>query len=35
MLLAAAGWEPLARWTDAARQFSLVLAESRAARSAP
>jgi dimethylhistidine N-methyltransferase len=35
MLLAAAGWEPLARWTDAAKRFSLVLAESRPARSAP
>jgi dimethylhistidine N-methyltransferase len=35
MLLAAAGWEPLARWTDQPRQFSLVLAESRPARSAP
>ncbi|WP_017665680.1 L-histidine N(alpha)-methyltransferase [Porphyrobacter sp. AAP82] len=35
MLLAAAGWEPRARWTDAARQFSLVLAESCPPRSAP
>lgn len=35
MLLAAGGWEPLARWTDQAGQFSLVLAESRPARSAP
>jgi L-histidine Nalpha-methyltransferase len=35
MLLGAAGWEPCARWIDAARQFSLVLAESRPARSAP
>ena len=35
MLLAAAGWEPLARWTDADKRFSLVLAESRPARSAP
>lgn len=35
MLLAAAGWEPCARWTDEARQFSLVLAESRPPRSAP
>ena len=35
MLLAAAGWEPLARWTDEAKRFSLVLAESRPARSAP
>lgn len=35
MLLAAAGWEPRARWTDEARQFSLVLAESCPPRSAP
>ena len=35
LLLAAGGWEPRARWTDEARQFSLVLAESRAPRSAP
>jgi len=35
MLLAAAGWEPLARWTDREKRFSLVLAESRPARSAP
>lgn len=35
LLLAAGGWEPRARWTDEARQFSLVLAESCAARSAP
>ncbi|WP_285712979.1 L-histidine N(alpha)-methyltransferase [Erythrobacter oryzae] len=35
MLLAAAGWEPLARWTDEAKRFSLVLAESRPPRSAP
>lgn len=35
MLLAAGGWEPRARWTDDARQFSLVLAESRPPRSAP
>lgn len=35
MLLAAAGWEPRARWTDSARQFSLVLAESCPPRSAP
>jgi len=34
-LLAAAGWEPRARWTDEARQFSLVLAESCPPRSAP
>lgn len=35
MLLAAAGWEPLARWTDEDKRFSLVLAESRPPRSAP
>jgi dimethylhistidine N-methyltransferase len=35
MLLAAGGWEPCARWTDEARQFALVLAESRPPRSAP
>lgn len=35
MLLAAGGWEPRARWTDEAEQFSLVLAESRPPRSAP
>ena len=34
-LLAAGGWEPCARWTDEANQFSLVLAESRPPRSAP
>ncbi len=35
LLLAASGWEPRARWTDEARQFSLVLAESCPPRSAP
>lgn len=35
LLLAAGGWEPRARWTDAARRFSLVLAEAAAPRSAP
>lgn len=35
MLLAAGGWEPRARWTDEGKQFSLVLAESCAVRSAP
>ena len=35
LLLASGGWEPRARWTDAARRFSLVLAEATAARSAP
>lgn len=35
LLLAAGGWEPRARWTDAAGQFSLVLAEATRPRSAP
>lgn len=35
MLLAAGGWEPRARWVDAAGQFSLLLAEARPPRSAP
>jgi dimethylhistidine N-methyltransferase len=35
LLLAAGGWEPRARWMDEARQFSLMLAESCAPRSAP
>lgn len=35
LLLAAGGWEPLARWTDKGGQFALVLAESRPPRSAP
>jgi dimethylhistidine N-methyltransferase len=35
MLLAAGGWEPRARWTDAGGQFSLLLAEACAPRSAP
>ena len=35
MLLAAGGWEPVARWTDEARQYSLLLAEARAPRIAP
>ncbi len=35
LLLAAGGWEPRARWTDAAGQFSLVLAEAARPRSAP
>ena len=30
LLLAAGGWEPRARWTDEAKQFSLLLAEARA-----
>jgi uncharacterized SAM-dependent methyltransferase len=35
LLLAAGGWEPRARWTDAEGQFSLLLAEARPPRSAP
>jgi dimethylhistidine N-methyltransferase len=35
MLLAAGGWEPRARWTDSAGQFSLLLAEAAQPRSAP
>lgn len=35
LLIAAGGWEPRARWTDAAGQFSLVLAEAARSRSAP
>jgi dimethylhistidine N-methyltransferase len=35
LLLAAGGWEPRARWVDEARQFSLLLAEACAPRSAP
>ncbi len=35
LLLAAGGWEPRGRWTDEARQFSLVLAEAARPRSAP
>jgi len=35
MLLQAGGWEPRARWTDDAGQFSLILAEAAAPRSAP
>jgi L-histidine Nalpha-methyltransferase len=35
MLLAGGGWEPRARWTDAAGQFSLLLAEACPPRSAP
>lgn len=35
LLLAAGGWEPRARWTDALGQFSLVLAEAARPRSAP
>jgi dimethylhistidine N-methyltransferase len=35
LLLASGGWEPLARWADAAGQFLLILAEARPPRSAP
>jgi len=35
LLLLAGGWEPLARWSDEARQFALLLAEARPPRSAP
>ena len=35
LLLLAAGWEPVARWHDAADQFALILAEARPPRSAP
>lgn len=35
LMLAAAGWTPLHRWTDAARRFSVVLAEATEPRHAP
>lgn len=35
LLLAAAGWTPRRRWTDAAEQFSLILAEATEPRNAP
>jgi len=35
LLLASGGWEPMARWSDAAGQFLLILAEARPPRSAP
>jgi L-histidine Nalpha-methyltransferase len=35
LLLAAAGWTPRRRWTDRAKQFSLILAEATEPRSAP
>jgi dimethylhistidine N-methyltransferase len=35
LLLAAGGWEPCARWTDAAGRFSLLLTEATCPRSAP
>ncbi|WP_133365708.1 L-histidine N(alpha)-methyltransferase [Qipengyuania sediminis] len=35
LLLAAAGWTPRARWTDAEGRFSLILAEATEPRSAP
>ena len=34
-LLAAAGWSPLARWTDGQKRFSLLLAEATEPRNAP
>lgn len=34
-LLRAAGWSPVAEWTDAADNFALILAEARPVRSAP
>lgn len=35
LLLAAAGWTPRKRWTDAEERFSLILAEATEPRSAP
>ena len=35
LLLAAGGWSPLARWTDAEHRFSLLLAEATEPRNAP
>ena len=35
LLLAAAGWTPRARWTDAGELFSVILAEATAPRNAP
>ncbi len=35
MLLLAGGWDPVARWYDEERRFSLILAEASALRSAP
>jgi L-histidine Nalpha-methyltransferase len=35
LLLATAGWEPIARWADTAGQFLVMLAEARPPRSAP
>jgi len=35
LLLRAAGWSPVAEWTDAADQFALILAEAEAPRFAP
>ncbi|HYG31102.1 MAG TPA: L-histidine N(alpha)-methyltransferase [Allosphingosinicella sp.] len=35
LLLRAAGWSPVAEWTDAGEQFALILAEAEAPRFAP
>lgn len=35
LMLHAAGWTPLQRWTDAAERFSLILAEATEPRNAP
>ncbi|MEA3017618.1 MAG: L-histidine Nalpha-methyltransferase [Sphingomonadales bacterium] len=35
LLLRAAGWSPVAEWTDEAEQFALILAEAEAPRFAP
>jgi uncharacterized SAM-dependent methyltransferase len=35
LLLRAAGWSPVAEWTDEAGQFALILAEAEAPRFAP
>ncbi|MEE4155145.1 MAG: L-histidine N(alpha)-methyltransferase [Erythrobacter sp.] len=35
MLLLAGGWDPVARWLDAEKRFSLLLAEASVERSAP
>lgn len=35
MLLLAGGWDPVARWLDSEKRFSLLLAEARPNRSAP
>jgi uncharacterized SAM-dependent methyltransferase len=35
LLLLAGGWTPIAEWTDAAEDFSIVLAEAQQNRFAP